>query len=365
MATAAAEVLPPEQTDIIELVMERPEIAFLNKDKASAFIARVREETERVGSQDVSTSKGRDEIRTMAAKVAKTKAAINKARLACTEKLRSEVAAINSAGNALTDQLEALADEVRKPLTEWEEAEKARVAACDAIIVRIKAAGVVTLQDTSASVRSRGREIFEIEITKAQFGKQFDEAKALKESTVETLKGALARLLQEDANREELEKLRREAAEREERDRQEREAAAAEERRIAAEREEAERAAAAERAEQERIERARQEAAEQAAREAAAAAQREIDEANRRAEEAERSAQAVRDEAVRVERERQEAEAREQEEAERRERNAKHRREIMGQIKADLIVVGLTEADALAAVKAMVAGKVRHVEVKF
>lgn len=365
MSSTDAEILPPETTDIITLVFDEPKIALIDTKKGDAFLAAVRAETAKL-VPDVTSQKGRDEIRSMASKVTRSKTLVDKARLALTADLRQQVSDINEAGKRITGSLDVLADEVRKPLTDWEDLEKLREARVDETIAWLKKAAVVTISDTAEIVRERSTEVFNREITKDEFGKRYMEARELQEVAVETLKAAMVRLEQEEADRAELARLRkadeervaREAAERAERERAEREAAEAE-----AERQ---RQAAAEQAERDRIARAEQDAAERAAREAHEAAQREIDAANARAAEAERAAQAEREAREAEERERAAAAQREADEQARRERNRAHRAQVMGEIKLAIMAAGgITEDQAAPIVKAMVTGSIARVKVEF
>src|SRR3546814_11981927 len=86
--------------------------------------------------------------------------------------------------------MDALALEARKPLTEWEDAEKARVAECDAIITKLTLDGVVTIDDTAASVRERGKALWETVIDADRFGDKFEAAPKGKVHAVDMLKTA-------------------------------------------------------------------------------------------------------------------------------------------------------------------------------
>jgi hypothetical protein len=348
-----AEVLPPV-TDIITVVFDQPQIALTDKAKGDAFLAAVRAETQKLVA-DVATTKGRDEIRSMAAKVTRSKTLVDKARLSLTADLRQQVSDINEAGKRITGSLDALADEVRKPLTDWEDMEKLREARVAETIAWLKQAAVVTITDTADVVRERGMAVFNHEITKDEFGKRYQEAIDLQDLAVSTLKAAMERLEQEEADRAELARLRKADEERAAREAAER----AERERAAQEAEEAQaafdRQAAAEQAERDRIAKAEQEAADRAARAAQEAAQREIDAANARAAEAE-------------ERERQRLAQEQAEAAEqaRRERNRAHRAQVMAEIKLAIMAAGnITEEQAVPIVKAMVAGSVARVKVEF
>ncbi|PTR05392.1 MULTISPECIES: hypothetical protein, partial [unclassified Novosphingobium] len=336
------------------------------------FVAKVREAS-LIAEPDASTSKGRDEIRKAAAKVTRTKTMLDQARKDLTAEYRKKTADINEAGKVVVEQLDALADEVRQPLTAWEEAEKEREQRCTEILTWLQNASTVTIGETSAAIRQRGKDVFNTQITKEQFGKRYDEAVLLKDTATKALLAALDTAIQREDEQAELQRLREEAAARAERDRIEREAREAEERRAAEARAEEERRAAAEKAEAERIERARQQAAEEAARQVAEAKQREIDEANRRAAEAERAAEeerrAAEAERQRIAAEQAEAErvaAAERAEQERRERSRKHRQVVMTRIKEAIMAAGpVDEAQATSIVKALVVGAVPHTAVAF
>jgi hypothetical protein len=396
MATAA-EVLPPETAvagnDIVVAVTQNPGLVLLDTEKFDAFYTRMKAETDKL-VPDTSTAKGRDEIRSMAAKVARSKAAIDKARLGLTAEWRENVKKANAAGSVIEERLAALAAEVRQPLTEWEAAEKARIDDCRSIIDALKASGVITLDDTAATVRQRGMDAWNTAIDPERFGDLASEAEATKASTVETLKAALVRLTREEAERAELEQLRAEAAARAEADRiaaeqaeaQRQEAARVEAERVAAERaaqEAAERAkaeedrrVAAEKAEAERIERAKVEAEERARRaaeEAAAAERARIEQAHaeqlaaerHRAEEAERAAQVERDRIAREEAARVAEAKRIADEQAKREADQAHRTAVKSRAKAAIMSCGADEETAKKIVLAIQAGEVPHIRLEF
>lgn len=353
--TVQQEILPPEGQDMLEFASEKPEIVLLSEELTEKTLARVREVTQFKEQPDMNTAKGRDMRRSAAAKVAKFKSHIDKSRLEITAEKRREIAEINASSKLLIEGLARIQEEVRAPLTEWEEAEKKREELVETTIARIKAAALVTISDTAASVSARGNEIYEIEIDPEVFKKRTDEATEAQAATIKALHEAMNVL----RDREEMAaKLAAMEAAEAERLAKEAEAEAA---RQAKEREDREAREA-----KEREERLVQEAAEQAKREAEEAAQREIDAANRRAEEAEREAAAERQRIADKEAEEQRiADAQAAEQA-RREKNAAHRRKIMGTVKQSIMEVGgITDEAAMAIVRAMAKGNVPHVTVQF
>lgn len=76
---------------------------------------------------DVSTAKGRNEIASLAYKVSKSKTALDALGKDLVGDWKSKAKAVDTERKLIRDRLDALRDEVRQPLTEWEEAEKARV----------------------------------------------------------------------------------------------------------------------------------------------------------------------------------------------------------------------------------------------
>lgn len=278
MATAAVELPLSDTTDIAVVVSQDHSVVLFDQEKFDAWYDRLKANAPK--DVDVTTNKGRDILRSYAADIRKEKAAIDRDRLKLTKEWRDLTAKVNEAGKTIEQRLDNLADEVRKPLTEWEDAEKARVALCREWIEDFKHDAIVRLEDTADDVRKRGSFVFGRELDPAMFGDMLPEAEAAKSQAVETLKAALVRLTKEEADRAELEKLRAEAAERDAREQAEREAREAEELAAAEAKAAEERKAAAEKAEADKIAQAARDA-EQKIRDEAAAAQ-EAAEAKRR-----------------------------------------------------------------------------------
>lgn len=376
MATAVAELpLADTGTDIAVIVQHNPAIVLLDAGKRDDLFAHIRREVDAF-EPDLTTTKGRDAIKSLAYKITRTKTAIDAAGKQLNEEARAKINVVDAARRTAREELDALAEEVRKPLTAWEEAEKERVAGCREDIEAFKRAAVVTMDDTATSVRERGADVWAQKLDPERYGDMLSEAQAAKEHAVETLKTALARLTQEEADRAELERLRAEAAERERIDAER----CAEEERRAREAEEAklaeERRLAAEKAETERLERIEQEAAERAKRSAEEAARaeqegrdREHAEAlaaeRRRAEEAERAAQAERDRIAKEEAARKAESDRIAAEQAKRERDQKHRGAVMKAAKEAIMTCGVDEDTAKKIVLLIRAGEVPHVSLGF
>jgi hypothetical protein len=369
-------------THIATVVEQTPVVVLTDKAQRESFYEHIQREVDAF-EPDTSTEKGRKAIKSLAYKITRTKTAIDDAGKQLNEEARARINAVDAERRAVKEKLTALANEVRRPVDEWEAAEEKRVEECRAIIDGIKAAAVVTIEDTAATVRARGGQVWNTALDADRFGDMLAEATAAKDMAVSALKSALARLTKEEADKAELERLRAEAAEREERDRNEREAREAEERRaaeakateeqrIADERAAEERRIAAEKAEAERIERAKREAAEAAervAREEQTKRDREHAEQlaaeRRRAEEAEQAAQAERDR-IAAEESKREAEAKRlADEQATREADQAHRSAVMKAAKEAIMTCGVDEDTAKKIVLLIRSGEVPNVSLRF
>jgi hypothetical protein len=86
---------------------------------------------------DPSTATGREEIRAVAYKIARTKTALDAEGKRLTEGWREATNKVNAERKKAAERLEALQAEVRAPLTNFENKEKARVAAHEAALLEI------------------------------------------------------------------------------------------------------------------------------------------------------------------------------------------------------------------------------------
>lgn len=277
---ASVAIIDQPAAEIVPVANAAAAVVLFDQAKFDAFYAKLKADVDAV-PVDLTTKKGRDAIASVSAKVRSEKASIDKDRLRLTAEWRNMTAQVNGAWNGIKEQLDALAVEARKPLTEWEAAEEARKTKCDEIINRLARDGMVSIDDTADDVRARGMAAYETVLDPTLFGDKLDAAQKAKDHAVGTLKAALARLTREEAERAELQRLRDEAAARAEADRiaaEQAEAELVEAARVEAERVAAEQAKAE--AEQRRIAAEEAEAAriEQARADAAAAVQREAEE---------------------------------------------------------------------------------------
>lgn len=306
-----------KETTETALVVIEPTTAlavFTESSKVDPILAQIKKIVAEF-TPDVSTAKGRAEIASIAHKVARSKTYLDGIGKELVDQYKDIPKKIDANRKRIRDELDALKDEVRKPLTEWEAAEKARAQGIkDRIEVIRQHAGMS--EDSSMTSAAIARlEAIAIDESFAEFA---TEAAQAKDKALTILRADLEYRLKREAEQAELARLRDEAAKREqeERDRKIAEAAAEKARRDAEEK------AAREKAEAERKAKEEREAAERRELELKLAAERSERERLEAIERAEREKQAAieaeRRKAEDAERKRLAEEAREKAEAERR-----------------------------------------------
>lgn len=312
------------------------------------FLEQIREGVNEV--PDLSTAKGRARIASLAAQVSRSKTAVEKPGRDYLKRLKEQPKVVEAELRRFVTECDQLRDEVRRPLTEWEDAEKARTEALQQRLFDLRAlADVIDTAGNylpSADIQARIQEAKSVVLDES-WQERTAEAGVAKDSTIQQLEASLAAAQKREHEAAELERLRKEAEEK---------------------------------ARLEREEAIRREAAEKATRDAEAKAKAEIDAAARReasekerAEEAERlrietekRATREKEEAVAAERRRQEEEQKRiADEEARRAADKEHRRTINRQAIADLIESGLPQEMAEKALIAIASGKVSAVQIKY
>ncbi|SPX92019.1 Uncharacterised protein [Morganella morganii] len=118
-----------------ELVVIEPATAldlFTAPDKVQVLLSGIREKAlaeQALLDTDLSKAKNRDAIKSLAYKVTQSKTYIDKAGKAVVDELKELPKKVDASRKQCRDELDALSEEIRKPVTAWEDAEKARVAA--------------------------------------------------------------------------------------------------------------------------------------------------------------------------------------------------------------------------------------------
>jgi|SRR5882672_180962 len=430
-SSRGGEVLPPLPenlpavitTDVV--LAERPVITaqlVYQPGGPEAIIARLEAEV-RAFKGDISTEKGRGEIKSLAHKVSRTKSLLDEMGKELTEGWKKAAKVVDVDRKKIRDRLDALRDEARKPVDDWEEYEEKRIQGHRDALTVLEDLGVFTFGDdaepTAKMVHDRIAVIEELPARDWQeFSTQVADRRA---ALLLNLGGMLKRAQKRESDAAELAELRRQQAQRaadEEAARAAAEAARiAEEQRLAAE-QEAERVRLAEeqrqREEAERIRVAAEEARIAAEQAAAAEAERvrlANETAAREAAERAEAAQAERDRVVEAERQRLERErvaaveaqqaaiakaeenriagekaaaaaaqkaidderarvaadqVRENQAALDREKNKQHNAKINGEVLAALQQhAGLTKDGAKAVVVAIAQGKIAHTKISY
>ncbi|UCV00258.1 hypothetical protein [Acidovorax radicis] len=336
-------------TELIELPPAETALAVYSAPHGlDPYLIKIKEELDAF-VHDVSTKKGRDAIASIAYRVAKGKTALDNIGKELVAELKKQPGLVDAERKRMRDLMDQWKDEVRKPLTDYEEAEAAREAK--------HKAGVQWLSDQGREIGFLKREelqtaiaAVEARIVDESWEEYEAEAHRAKARTLESLATAIATREREATEQAELAKLRADAAAREQKDREERIA------REAAE--QAQRAADA-KAQAERDAAAKREAEAKAAAERrelelklqAERAEREKAEALRREEQAKADAERQAAAAVEAEQRRVAAAAEaEAQEAKRRERDKAHKIAINRAAMEAFMAGGLTEECAKTAV---------------
>lgn len=221
-----------EITDLVVIEKSNAMAIFTSNDQLDPLIEAIEKEARSL-VPDVTTKKGRDAIASMAHKVARSKTYIDNAGKDLVAELKALPKQIDESRRVARERLDALKDEVRRPLTEWE-AEQERIKAEEAMLA-LHVEALAMNEDFDRKLAARIESDHEMALL---MDKDFDRERADKAAEAERQR--IAR--EEEIKRQAEEKAKREA---EERHRAELEAAG---------RREAEERAARERAERERIE---------------------------------------------------------------------------------------------------------------
>lgn len=318
--------------DLVVIEKKNAMAVFTNNDQLDPLIEAIEKEARSL-VPDVTTKKGRDAIASMAHKVARSKTYIDNAGKDLVAELKALPKQIDESRRVVRERLDALKDEVRRPLTEWE-AEQERIKAEEAMNA-LHAEALVMNEEFDRQLAARIESDHEMALL---MNDAFDREQADKAAEAER---------QRIAHEEEIKRLAAAAAAREVEQRAQRE------REEAAHRE-AVLKAQAEQAERDRI------AAEQKAE---ADKQAAIEAERRKAQE---EADRIRREAEQREQARLAEEKRKADEQARREADVKHRKAVGTEIvKALLANTSLTRDQAIEVLTAVKDGRIPHTGISY
>ncbi|HBV3699887.1 TPA: hypothetical protein MDV42_003188 [Klebsiella pneumoniae] len=321
-----------EIMDLVVIEKKNAMAVFTNNDQLDPLIEAIEKEARSL-VPDVTTKKGRDAIASMAHKVARSKTYIDNAGKDLVAELKALPKQIDESRRVVRERLDALKDEVRRPLTEWE-AEQERIKAEEAMNA-LHAEALAMNEEFDRQLAARIESDHEMALL---MNDAFDREQADKAAEAER---------QRIAHEEEIKRLAATAAAREVEQRAQRE------REEAAHRE-AVLKAQAEQAERDRI------AAEQKAE---ADKQAAIEAERRKAQE---EADRIRREAEQREQDRLAEEKRKADEQARREADVKHRKAVGTEIvKALLANTSLTRDQAIEVLTAVKDGRIPHTGISY
>lgn len=298
---------------------------------AEKIVARLEEYVRSLPARDMAVKDDREEIRSLAAKIARSKTGLDEMGKDHVADLKKQTGAVDAQRKLIRDRLDALKDEVRAPLTAYETAEANRVAEHErALVWVVQAHQFDAGHGAIPSLSSIDGRIKELKAAIARDWQEFgDRAGEAYDASLGKLQALRESVVQREAEQAELVELRRLKSERDATD-------------LAAKR-------AAEAAETER-------------RRAEAKAERERE----RAAEAEKAAEAAAAKAVEDERRRvAAAEAKAEVDRVRLENNKRHRAKVRRDIVEDLRSVAIDSELADRLIEAIAASSIRHVSITY
>lgn len=185
------------------------------------ILDRIKEEVS-AETPDISTTKGRARIASNAFKVSQSKALLEKMGKALTDDLNAKKAPIMGERNLSKDFLDALRDEIRKPLTEWEAAEEKRSSdLTDRIMAITEHSSQYDLDSTtlllSQQLKAKYSYVNNLVIDDSFAERELEAIKA-KESSLALLLSHITKAEKLEAEQIELERLRKESVEREQKE---------------------------------------------------------------------------------------------------------------------------------------------------
>lgn len=310
---------------------------------------------------DLTTDKGRKAIASMARKVASTKTAFDAHGKELKEQYTVITSKIDADRKLFRDQCDALRDEIRKPLTDWENAEKQRILD---LLNRVEALKAQPELNTSIEIENDIKRISAI-IVDDSFLEYKERAKLQKYETLDFLSNLLAETKGREAEQERIEAEKIAEQERLQRERDEQIAKQAAEK-VQREAEEKARLEA-DRVQREKLEAEQREARLKAEKEAAELREQQL---KKQAIEHEKQAEIDRQNAIKAERLRIEnqrkAEIEHQEKLEaQRKANIEHMRQINNDVLQSLLEVGLDDEQAKKVITAIAKNQVPHVSIKY
>lgn len=319
------------------------------------LLKRIKEEVGKFKG-DITTTTGRKEIASMAHKVARSKTYLDGLGKDLVAEIKARANVIDSERKKVRDQLDALKEEVRKPLTEWEEAEEKRI---EDIKVRIEDMSYqlnIEFEDLDAMKQSLQKvKATSIDETFAEFAV---EAAKVKDMVITQLEAKIIIVEKELREAEEAERIEQEKLDKERKDREEKIAKEAAEKA----RKEAEEKALREAEEKEKAAKEEHERLEREALEAKLAAERAEREKREAAENAEKEKQI----AIEVDRKKREEERQRIKKAEEKKAaNRRHREKIEKEAESCFMEIGFDKQTSVNVVQLISEGRIKNISINY
>jgi hypothetical protein len=187
-------------------------LLFIEPKKTIEIIDHIKKEAKSF-IPDISTSKGRKEIASLASKIAKSKVALDNMGKELVSSQKEQIKAVDNERKIIRDELDALKLEIRKPLTDWEESKKEEERklkeSLDSIIN-----SKPELQDTISELKSKFLFLSKFDFN--IFPENMEEAKTIASANMEALKARKEQIEEQEKQKAELAKIRAEQLAKEE-----------------------------------------------------------------------------------------------------------------------------------------------------
>lgn len=362
------------QNELIPLKKLENPLQIFNENEMDKLVDEIRKKTQDF-DPDTSTDKGRREIASMSYKVSTSKTALERLSKELTDGWRTKTKAVDAVRIKMCSDLDALRDEVRKPLTDYENAEKQKLAEFEEDYRRIAAQGTAALEHWQEIVEG-GLE--KAKILVADWECLSDDAELqhkfnlVKEIAINKINLAIEKRTTYDKEQTELKALRDAEVKRQEEEEEKNRIQAEKDAQAEQERLKAENDA---RIEKERAE-AAQEALEAAEKEAERVAEKVAEEQDLLTQTLEQNKRDADEAKIQAEKDAEQARADERQKIQdeenkrladekRREENKEHQRKINQEAVEGLVKAGIQKPVAQAAIKAIILGDVPHVKLSY
>ena len=166
MIRARAEVVVESEPMLPAKLETLTALELFDTDKIKEVVNFVTEKA-RAHKPDTSTDKGRKAIASNAARVSKSKTWLESIGKPASGKIKAEAKTLDASRKYMKDTLDTLRDEMRQPLTDWEESEKARIAA-EELAEQVKTAHGEAIAEDDLFNRAREIERKEAKLAKIE-----------------------------------------------------------------------------------------------------------------------------------------------------------------------------------------------------